>query len=179
MRKNHFTPEEVREYVLGKIRESGLSLPEVGRKAGYHDEYYAARMLAGHARRYFTWSQACRLSAVLGVSVSFLTAGAFSVANESVAGGAASPRAVLDNLFGDLSRRGITAQELFAVLGYASPQSVYSLRAGGRYLSEKAAARFARVYGYNMEYLMTGRGSLTTKGGRPDGAGPEPRRKKV
>lgn len=160
-------PEDVRRYVMNHIRNTRLSIAEIGRRMGYADGAYAGKMLTIPTDQYFTPAQAFRIHEALGLSHAYLTGGVGSPIAEERAATAgddaaiAPPEEVLSALFSDLARRGITLRGAAATLGYATTQSLYLIRNGGQYLGARAAQRFAQVYGYDELYLMTGRGTLS------------------
>lgn len=82
-----------------------------------------------------------------------------------------NPYMVVENLKRDLRRRG-TIKAAAEQLG-VSPQTLSTqlTNAEKTYLSDRIAARLANAFGYNVEYLTTGYGSLYKQGGKRQGSG--------
>lgn len=73
----------------------------------------------------------------------------------------AEPSQVLKEVYHSLKHiNNLSVEEIASLLGYKSKQSVYNLFSSNRYVPAKITSKLANEYGYNAEYLTSGKGSL-------------------
>lgn len=71
-----------------------------------------------------------------------------------------SPEEVLRNVAQEFKHLGFTQAEVAKKLGMNSRQSVSNILASKKYMSRKQATKFNIAFEFNVEYLMTGEGTL-------------------
>lgn len=71
-----------------------------------------------------------------------------------------TPEEVLKSVSADFKLRGVTHEVAAEKLGYGSKQTLSNLLSSKKYLSGYQAKRFNDAFGYNMEFLMSGKGEL-------------------
>ena len=75
-----------------------------------------------------------------------------------------SPEQVLQAVSKDLKFKGLTHEQAAKELGFGSRQTLSNLLSSKKYMSGRNAKRFKDAFGYDMDYLMSGKGGLYPDG---------------
>lgn len=73
-----------------------------------------------------------------------------------------SPEEVLSAIYADWKAHEISVDKAIKLLKYTSRQTIYNINSKKAYLTPKQAFRFRSVFGYSLEFLTSGHGSLRT-----------------
>ena len=74
-----------------------------------------------------------------------------------------SPEEVFSAIYADWKAHEISVDKAAELLKYKSRQTIYNISSKKAYMTPEQAFRFRSIFGYSLEFLTSGRGSLRTK----------------
>jgi len=152
------SPEQVAATVRAALFGKGLTMAQAAEALGYTNLtsfYYAM-----NRKCYMPQQTAARFHRVFGFSQEYLTTGLGVLSSKEGNGPVKSSGEVIDILFATLRKMGYNLTSAAQKLDYTTPSTLSHYKRKRLYLTQEAAGRFNRAFGFNRAFLMFGEGEL-------------------